>query len=148
MFHKLLAAIFTTATGLISAGAHAATIAGTYYEDEQSTLCPGGYECDLLFPLGSALTGKTLNLTEISCGGYSTTGVVFGSIAITDNGVNVRREHFFDVERSPQFTSFWNPLNMVIAGGPPRILRVKLRMNGTASTVDYKCNIVGKISTP
>jgi len=126
----------------------AATMSGTFFEDNLFVNCATADICEVLFPpLPSTLTGQFVTFTEVSCLVTTDVGLIAGQLAVTDNNTNVRRLHFFNVERSPGRVSFWNALDLKVTGGPPRQMRLTLQKGQTSGTTfAANCTLVGKIS--
>lgn len=146
---RQFAVLLTTLAALGAAHAPpagAVTLSGDYYEDTAESNCPSTTACEVLFAvLPSSLDGKFLNLTEVSCVLTKTTGLIVGQIAVTDNGLNIRRRHNLQVERAQGTVSFLNNVDFKISGGPPRQVSIRIRTDDT-STIAMSCTIVGRIS--
>jgi len=145
--HKRLALAAAALTLPLPGAAGAITISGTYFEDTVQTGCPETSECRVIFPvLPSSLTGTMLVLTEISCSVVSDQPIRSGVLRITDNLTNDRRPHFLNVSALAANTTFRDPMNIKVSGGPPRQLVVTFQTAAVSSLSIAQCTIVGTIS--
>ncbi len=140
-----------SAAGLILAASPAAqaqsVISGSYYELTLGDTCNNVINCNLTFPvLDASLAGQIITFTEISCQTTVTAGMADAQLVITDNGVNPRRPHYVTVVRSAGRASFRDPLEMKVAGGPPRQMRLMMTAQGSSATISAVCTLVGRIS--
>lgn len=132
----------------LSQPANALTISGAYFEEVAVGDCNGDGACTVVFPvLPSATTGFFINLTEVNCFTIVTKGLRSGRLYIADNGVNARRFHAFNVDKSPGETSFRDPMSHKVSGGPPRQLMIALYANDTSATFYAYCTVVGTITS-
>lgn len=131
--------------------APAATISGTYFEDQTVVSCSGVLSCLAWFALPAATTGKFLTLHAISCAGIVTKPLSSGRFWLTDNNPGTtgsRRRHNLSMtgkEAAGQF-SFWENVEYKVAGGPPRIINLQIN-TGVAANFNLECSIVGELTT-
>jgi len=145
-----MATILATAAALAGTAqaATALTISGPYFEEVAVGDCNGDGACTVVFPvLPSTTTGFFINLTEVNCFTNVTAGLRSGRLYISDNGVNARRFHAFNVDKTPGETSFRDPMSHKVSGGPPRQLAIALYANETSATFFAYCTVVGTISS-
>jgi len=141
-----LIAVFCIA---VAAPAGAITISGTLYEDTIEVDCSSSTECVASFPLPSAITGKFLNLEDVSCFGIVGQPFRQGALFLSDgNFQNVRRQRGLTLAgpNSGQNFSWHEAVQFKISGGPPRVVHISMVM-AAATTMSAICTIVGTTST-
>lgn len=131
-----------------AAPASAYTISGTYYEDQIPVTCTAVSSCSYAFFLPSALTGKLLTITSLSCRGSVTRPLGTGRMEISDGGSNPRRAQSLTMDQTPTtggLVSWREPVEMKVTGGPPRQIDLYFTFDNTTN-VSMNCAIVGVIS--
>jgi len=145
-----LKVVVASAVLLSAMPASAITLSGTYYEDQIPVVCTAVTSCSYAFFLPSALTGKFLTVTSLSCRGSVSRPLGTGRMEISDGGSNPRRAQSLSMDQTPTaagLVSWREQVEMKVTGGPPRQIDLYFTFDGP-TTVSLACAIVGTVSEP